>query len=64
MDENDVLLLELNIISAGVWILFHLEVVCGEAEGAEHHVAELLQAIHHLSLQLLVPGLNLNQGCT
>ncbi len=47
-------LLKLDVVSAAVGILLHLEVVCGEAEGAEYHVAELLQVLHHLGLELFV----------
>jgi len=41
-------------IRARVGILLHLEILCGQAEGFEYHVAQILQAGHHLVLELLV----------
>ena len=52
-------LLKFYVIASGVWVLLHLEVVCGETEWLEDHVSELLEAVHHLGLHLLVAFLNL-----
>ncbi len=54
LDGLSLVLFKLDVVSAAVGILLHLEVVCGEAEGAEDHVAELLQVLHHLGFQFLV----------
>ena len=51
-------LVKLYVIGATL-ILFQFEVLGGQSEGFQNHVAELLQIVHHLSLHLLVSLLDL-----
>ena len=54
-------LAKLDVVAPGAGILLHLKVLGGETKGLEDHVAELLEAVHHLGLEPLVPLLYLGR---
>eukprot|EP00955_Chlamydomonas_euryale_P036772 350555-Chlamydomonas_euryale.AAC.1 len=59
--EDVRLLLKLDAVGAGVWILFCLEVVNAESKAPQHVVAQLLELAQHLVFELLLALLHL--GC-
>jgi hypothetical protein len=52
-DESSPLLIEGKVVAARVFVLVHLEVVCGKSEWFQQPIAQLLELTHHFAHLLL-----------